>query len=87
MGASASFLDRQIIRALSRRSDLWGAWLTLHVWGVILAAWAMAIIWTNPVTILLAILIVGSRQHGMAILMHDAAQAAKITPQTCKVSH
>lgn len=73
MGASASYLPRETIRMLSRRSDLWGAWLTLHVWGVIVAAWAMAIIWTNPLTTLLAILLVGSRQHGMSILMHDAA--------------
>lgn len=73
MGASASFLPRDIVRTLSRRSDLWGAWLTLHVWGVVFGAWALAIMWTNPLTILLAILLVGSRQHGMAILMHDAA--------------
>lgn len=73
MGASATFLPKATVKSLSRRSDLWGAWLTLHVWAVIFAAWAMAIVWTNPLTILLAILLVGSRQHGMAILMHDAA--------------
>ncbi len=73
MGASATYLSRDTVRNLSRRSDLWGAWLTLHVWGTIIAAWAMAILWTNPLTIILAILLVGSRQHGMAILMHDAA--------------
>jgi len=73
MGASATYLPRDTVRTLSRRSDLWGAWLTFHVWGVVIAAWAMAILWTNPFTILLAIMLVGSRQHGMAILMHDAA--------------
>jgi fatty acid desaturase len=73
MGASATYLPRETVRLVSKRSDLWGAWLTLHVWGVVFAAWAMAILWTNPLTILLAILLVGSRQHGMAILMHDAA--------------
>ncbi|MGB3457578.1 MAG: fatty acid desaturase family protein [Litorimonas sp.] len=73
MGASATYIPRETVRRLSRRSDIWGVWLTLHVWGVVFAAWTMAIVWTNPLTILLAILIVGSRQHGMAILMHDAA--------------
>lgn len=73
MGASASYLRRETVQALSRRSDLWGLWLTLHVWGVIIAAWVMAAVWTHPLTLLLAILLVGSRQHGMAILMHDAA--------------
>lgn len=73
MGASATYLPKATVKTLSRRSDLWGAWLTAHVWGVIVAAWAMAILWTNPLTILLAILLVGSRQHGLSILMHDAA--------------
>ncbi len=73
MGASATYLPKATVRELSRRSDLWGAWLTFHVWAVIIGAWAVAIIWTNPLTILLALLIVGSRQHGMSILMHDAA--------------
>lgn len=52
---------------------MWGAWLTIHVWGVIITAWVVAIIWTNPLTIVLAILLVGSRQHGLSILAHDAA--------------
>lgn len=73
MGGKSTYIEKEAVRDLSNRSDLWGAWLTLHVWGVIFAAWAMAIIWTNPFTIILAILLVGSRQHGMAILMHDAA--------------
>jgi fatty acid desaturase len=73
MGASATFLPRETVRRLSSRSDIWGAWLTVHVWAVILGAWGVAAIWTNPVTIVLALIIVGARQHGMAILMHDAA--------------
>ena len=73
MGASAAYLPRDTVQVVARRSDLMGAWLTLHVWGVIIAAWAVAAVWTHPVTILLAIIIVGARQHGMAILMHDAA--------------
>ena len=73
MGATATYLPRETVRALSRRSDLWGAWLTFHVWAVIIGTWVVAAVWTNPLTILLGILVVGARQHGLSILMHDAA--------------
>ncbi|WP_162143765.1 fatty acid desaturase family protein [Hellea balneolensis] len=55
------------------RSDLWGAWLTIHVWTVIIGAMATFILLPNPITFILAFLLIGSRQHGLAILMHDAA--------------
>ncbi|MEM7611090.1 MAG: fatty acid desaturase family protein [Pseudomonadota bacterium] len=58
---------------LTQRSNAQGAWLVLHAWLVIAAAIAVAVVWTHPVTILLAILVIGSRQLGLAILMHDAA--------------
>lgn len=71
MSQSIAYLPKDTIKALSQRSDLWGAWLVFHVWAVIAGAVTMGIIW--PLTIPLAILIIGSRQHGMAILMHDSA--------------
>jgi len=69
-------IDKSLIRTLSRRSNLWGFWLTFHVWAVILAAGALFAVWPNPLSFILAILIIGSRQHGLAILMHDAAHSA-----------
>ena len=50
-----------------------GAWMVFHVWAVCILAGSVAIIWPNLLTIPLAILIIGSRQHGMAILVHEAA--------------
>ena len=82
MGASSTYLPRETVRTLSRRSDLWGAWLTLHVWAVITGCWVMAIVWTNPLTIGLAIVLIGARQHGMAILMHDAAHGVLFKSKT-----
>ena len=73
MGATATYISKARVKQLAQRSDLWGAWLTFHVWAVIIAAMAMFIYLPNPVTFLLAFLLIGSRQHGMAILMHDAA--------------
>lgn len=59
---------------LSRRSAWKGPALVAHAWAVIVLAGAMAIVW--PVTIPLAVMIIGARQLGLAILMHDAAHGA-----------
>jgi fatty acid desaturase len=58
---------------LTSRSSWRGMWLVAHAWGTIIAAVAMVTIWPNPLTWLLAVMIVGTRQLGLAILMHEAA--------------
>lgn len=57
--------------SLSARSRWRGLWLVVHCWGVIALAMAMGVQW--PLTIPLAVLIIGNRQLGLFILMHDAA--------------
>jgi fatty acid desaturase len=59
---------------LSRHSSWKGLLLVAHAWIVILAAGAVAVVW--PITIPLAVMIIGARQLGLAILMHDAAHRA-----------
>jgi fatty acid desaturase len=56
---------------LGARSSWKGLALVAHCWAVILAAGAMVIVW--PITLPLAVMIIGARQLGLAILMHDAA--------------
>jgi fatty acid desaturase len=53
------------------RSRAVGPWLVLHCWGVIGLAVAAGIVW--PVLIPLGVAIIGTRQLGLAILMHEAA--------------
>lgn len=48
-----------------------GPMLVLHCWAVILLAVAVAVMW--PVLIPLCIAVIGTRQLGLAILMHEAA--------------
>lgn len=79
MGAAARVNPRDFFSEaewarLSRPSRWIGPALVAHCWGVILAAAAMAVVW--PLTIPLAIMIIGGRQLGLAILMHDAAHRA-----------
>ena len=58
---------------LSARSRWRGLALVAHAWAVILAAGAMFVLWPNPLTYLLAVMLIGARQLGLAILMHEAA--------------
>ena len=59
--------------ALTQRSAWRGLWLVLHCWAVIGAAMVVGVLW--PVAIPLAVLVIGTRQLGLFVLMHDAAHA------------
>jgi len=61
---------------LSPRSSWRGLVLVAGAWGLIFAAAAMFIVWPNPLTYVLAVMLIGARQLGLAILMHDAAHGA-----------
>jgi fatty acid desaturase len=67
------FLTEQQLVEVRRRSTWKGAALIAHAWTMILACIALVAWWPNPITYLLAVAIIGSRQLGLAILMHDGA--------------
>lgn len=58
---------------LSARSRWQGLWLVLHAWLVIGVAVAISVIWPHPLIVFVAVLVIGSRQLGLSILMHEAA--------------
>jgi len=76
MTPGKSYLSTEEIRPLAERSDLMGFWLVLHCWGIIALAVTLFALWPNPISFILAVLIIGSRQLGLAILMHEAAHNA-----------
>src|SRR5438128_6238433 len=61
------------LAAVRERVEWKGIALIAHAWAVILGSIALVAILPNPFTYLLAILLIGSRQLGLAILMHDGA--------------
>jgi fatty acid desaturase len=65
------FFSPEEWRMLSARSSWRGLWLVVHCWGVIGLAMVAGVLW--PLTIPLGVLVVGARQLGLFILMHDAA--------------
>ena len=67
------FLTEDQLVAVRRRSTWKGVALIVHAWALILSSIALVAWWPNPLTYLLAVGIIGSRQLGLAILMHDGA--------------
>jgi len=70
---SSELLTPEQVQCLRAKSDLVGALLVVHAWGLILGSMALFVWWPNPFTFLLAVMVIGGRQLGLAILMHDAA--------------
>ncbi len=68
------FFSPQEWQNLSARSNWMGLLLVAHCWLVIAAAMAIGVMW--PITIPLAVMLIGNRQLGLFILMHDAAHGA-----------
>jgi len=71
--AASTLLTHTQLAALRTRSNGWGLWLVFHAWAVIAGAMVLVAVWPNPLTWLLAIVAIGSRQLGLLILMHDGA--------------
>ena len=68
------FFSTEEWQSLSARSNWMGLFLVAHCWLVIGAAMAIGVLW--PFTIPLAVMLIGNRQLGLFILMHDAAHGA-----------
>ena len=58
---------------LRQRSDLIGGLLVLHAWIVIGICMYVFVRWPNPLTFVVCSALIGGRQLGLSILMHDAA--------------
>ncbi len=61
------------IAGIRERSDVTGALCVAHAWVVIAASMALFALLPNPITFVIAVVLIGSRQLGLAILMHDGA--------------
>ncbi len=75
-------VSREEIAALLRVSNARSSASLVLNWGIIFAALGMVWRWPNPLTILLALLLIGARQLGLAILMHDAAHRVLFHPKS-----
>jgi fatty acid desaturase len=61
------------LRWLSAKSSLRGAGLVLHAWATIAAAMTVYAVWPSPLTFVAAVAVIGSRQLGLLVLMHETS--------------
>lgn len=66
-------LTRDEVRELLAMRD-WRSWLSVATnWGLVLAAMAAVAVWPNPLVVIAALFVIGARQLGFAVLMHEAS--------------
>jgi len=66
-------LSRDEMRALLEMQD-WKSWRSLlWNWALVGLSFALVARWPNPLTVLVALFVIGARQLGLAVLMHEAA--------------
>jgi fatty acid desaturase len=52
----------------------WRSWVSIALdWAIAFAAMGLVAWWTNPLTIVAALFLIGARQLGLAVLMHEAS--------------
>ena len=66
------WLSRDEVKTVTAKSDWLGGWAIVRTWLIIAAVFAVVTQWTNPFTVLLAIVILGGQQLALAILSHEA---------------
>ncbi len=67
-------LPREVVQALTRRSAWRATAAVLHDFAVLAAAIAAALyFWPNPLVILISVVLIGTRQHALFVIAHDAA--------------
>lgn len=75
-GDSKRWLDaltRAEIQQLRQMHD-WYSWVSVITnWGLVFASFALVACVPNPLTILFALAVIGTRQLGLSVLMHEAA--------------
>ncbi len=76
MQHAKKYFSSDEIRPLAKRSNFMGAFLLTHCFFTIALAIFVFSIWPNIFTFIIAVMIIGSRQLGLAILMHDSAHRA-----------
>ena len=71
--AARELLASHQLASLRERVEWKGIALIAHAWAVILGSIALVAVFPNPLAYVLAVMLIGSRQLGLAILMHEGA--------------
>lgn len=72
---------RQLLKAADfkpfmGKSDVLAWWTVLFNYALIAVAFALPVLWFNVITVLISLILLGNRQLGLGILMHDCVHGA-----------
>ena len=70
---AADLLTLPELQGLREKSGRRGAGLVLHAWTVIAATTLLYAAWPSALTLVVAVVVIGGRQLGLAVLMHEAS--------------
>lgn len=71
--ARADLIEGEVVKRLSRRRTARWVATAVREWLTIFAVMWLCNLWPNPVLWIVAIVFIGSRQHALGVLVHDAA--------------
>ena len=67
-------LPREVVLRLTRRSGRRATAAVLHDVAVLaVAIWIASVFWPNPIIVFICVVIIGTRQHALFVIAHDAA--------------
>ena len=71
----SDYVSAEELKGYLERSDARAFWMTGFNLAIIAAAFALPVLWFNPLTLGLSVLLLGGRQLGLAVLYHDCAHS------------
>ena len=74
----SDYLSKDEINRFTAKSDFHGWRLVLGNWLGIAAIFAVVAVYPNPATVVLAIVLLGGRQLGLAVLMHECGHRSNV---------
>jgi fatty acid desaturase len=66
-------LTREEIAELLEPNDWRSLWTLVATWLQIAACFALVAVWPNPLTVIVALVVLGTRQLGLAVVMHETS--------------
>jgi fatty acid desaturase len=73
------YITHEELQQLMQKSNWRGAWEVAQVWLWIFSAFALVYFFPNPLTVIIALFVIGGKQLGCAIIMHDCSHDALFT--------
>ena len=80
-----ALLSKEEWQGLHRKSDLRAAWTVVFNWLFVAACFALVAAVPHVLTVLVALVLLGGRQLGLAVLMHDAGHRAMFRSPTANL--